>query len=163
MKKSYICILFAFVTLIASGDKEYKTIKKACADSTYCDKCLFLTTGRGIYVEACAKCCTGNKCNAGLNYTRGSKSKPNGYVCPACYRKDTAEGCDPGCNTIKCTGGQNTCVNYGGAVQFSDSTIRSESLQGCISKDGCKSGFAFLPGVKELQRKKLVCTPARKI
>ncbi|XP_066463179.1 phospholipase A2 inhibitor gamma subunit A-like [Eleutherodactylus coqui] len=202
MRKSYICILFAFMTLIASAqsttcsacwpigdtecckekerecpsglcmttsefcqldDKKYQTIQKGCGDSNYCNGCLRVTTEKGLTVEACAKCCTGEKCNDDLSYTRASVEEPNGYFCPACYKNDTTEVCNPGSDVVYCRGAQTECVKYGGGVIFSDGTAHPVSAQGCITQGGCQLGFSALPGAKEAQRMTMECTPATKI
>nr|UGY75778.1 sodefrin precursor-like factor A [Plectrohyla matudai] len=140
--------------------KIYKSVRKTCGDNTTCDTCVSVTTGQGISIQASTRCA---KSSADLDYKmtcEASLEEENGYWCPACYNNNSMEGCDAGDKQVLCRGLETQCLDYAGKVQFSDGEIKEISLQGCISESGCAFQFAALPGGKQIESKKFICSPA---
>ncbi|XP_073458047.1 uncharacterized protein [Aquarana catesbeiana] len=141
---------------------DYHTIKKGCKYPQICDQCFSVTTNDNFLVRVSNKCGEGDESNAELNYDTNIcdlQLKPNKYQCPSCFIDGSTDVC-LSTGFVDCLGFETECVDYGGRFIFSDGIARDVSVKGCVTKVFCAYGFTAIPGGKELDRKRFLCTPA---
>ncbi|KAM4652371.1 uncharacterized protein O3C94_014724 [Discoglossus pictus] len=140
----------------------YPTIKKNCGDPLLCNKTLTVTTNSDFNIWISIQCGDTDNSNENLNFAYPTKMKQNGKRCPSCYSNATTNGCKTD-SYVNCFEGEEECLDYGGTVMMSDGVVKSFSVKGCITTNGCDLGFLAAPGVKEVMPNKIFqCTPALK-
>ncbi|XP_040183312.1 protein RoBo-1-like [Rana temporaria] len=141
---------------------EYKTIMKGCSFPPLCDKCFSVTTKDDFLIRVSNACGEGDGSNAQVNYNTNicdSQLQPNNYQCPSCFTNSTTEGCES-TGFVDCLGLEGQCLDYGGSVILSDGIPRNVSIKGCVTSGGCDIGFSGIPGGKQINLVRIICTPA---
>ncbi|XP_075462515.1 phospholipase A2 inhibitor gamma subunit B-like isoform X2 [Ascaphus truei] len=136
--------------------KIFHSIAKGCAGEIPCGTRGYLKNEKLLLREN-FKCCSGDNCNT-YNYDMPpDNEKPNGNVCPDCFKGNSLEECISD-QTLVCKHKEDRCYTYIGTARDQGGAEMQYSEKGCLSPSICEFGFDLIIGFEEISRSVFHCT-----
>ncbi|XP_066462621.1 phospholipase A2 inhibitor 31 kDa subunit-like isoform X2 [Eleutherodactylus coqui] len=150
-------ILIVFCSMLGSGDKNFKSLYKSCANTALCGGYGSMTQDPNVTIRIYVSCCEGKNCNTNRFYIPTENSTLNGLKCPSAYCENTTGACDGDLKMMACRGSETQCVDFRGRVKDPNDYQDDYCIKACINPLGCRENFKSLIGVQEIKKVKLEC------